>query len=245
MATVFLEVWSLVELPNGKLISGPRDGTLRSWREGKPIGAPIPSDQGTVSRLVELDNGELISGGGDGTIRRWRNGQPLGPPIPTGNSEVLSLLVLRQGELISGGTDGNLSRWRQGKPHGKPIATGQGMVWSLLEWGNGEVLSGGNDGTLRVWSNGAPLGEAFQVGSGKILNLARLTVIDDQRQSRPQLVSSSDDGTFRIYQRPETVVREACLQLRHHPALLTPALPAEKAASRTCRQLPVLPPTRS
>jgi WD40 repeat protein len=65
---------SLIELKNGELISGGRDGTLRRWRDGKPVGdgKPIDTGQGWVRSLIELKNGELISGGGDGTLRRWR-----------------------------------------------------------------------------------------------------------------------------------------------------------------------------
>jgi hypothetical protein len=66
-------VWSLIELKNGEVISGGRDGTLRRWREGKAVGdgKPIATGQGVVLSLIELKNGELISGGQDGTLRRW------------------------------------------------------------------------------------------------------------------------------------------------------------------------------
>jgi WD40 repeat protein len=228
---------SLVALRNGELISGGDDGSLRRWRDGQPLGNPIPTGQGLVSTLVELKNGELISGGGDGSLRRWREGKALGGPIATGQSEVLSLVALKNGELISGGEDGTLRRWRDGKALGKTISTGQDQLWSLMEGRNGELLSGGNDGSLRVWRNGNPVGEVIQTGQGKILNLVEL--------KNGQLVSASDDGTFKIFLLPEMVTRAACLQLEHHPALRTPRTPAEKEASRTCRQLPVLPPSHS
>ena len=66
-------VWSLIELKNGELISGGRDGSLRRWRDGKPVGdgKPIATGQGGVGSLIELKNGELISGGSDGSLRRW------------------------------------------------------------------------------------------------------------------------------------------------------------------------------
>jgi len=67
-------VLSLIELKNGELISGGGgDGTLRRWRDGKPVGdgKPIVTGQWGVWSLIELKNGELISGGGDGSLRRW------------------------------------------------------------------------------------------------------------------------------------------------------------------------------
>ncbi|MBM5817771.1 MAG: TIR domain-containing protein [Cyanobacteria bacterium K_Offshore_surface_m2_239] len=108
-------VLSLIELKNGELISGGFDGSLRRWRDGKPVGdgKPIATGQGAVESLIELKNGELISGGGDGTLRRWRDGKPVGDgkPIATGQGAVKSLIELKNGELISGGFDGTLRRW--------------------------------------------------------------------------------------------------------------------------------------
>ncbi|MFO0056665.1 MAG: hypothetical protein ACK55B_02435, partial [Cyanobacteriota bacterium] len=100
---------------NGELISGGFDGTMRRWRDGKPVGdgKPIATGQGGVRSLIELKNRELISGGFDGTMRRWRDGKPVGDgkPIATGQELVLSLIELKNGELISGGDDGTLRRW--------------------------------------------------------------------------------------------------------------------------------------
>ena len=64
-------VSSLIVLQNGELISGGADGSLRRWRDGKPLGAAIPTGQGAVLSLIKLQNGELISGGSDGSLRRW------------------------------------------------------------------------------------------------------------------------------------------------------------------------------
>ena len=58
-------VMSLIELKNGELISGGYDGSLRRWRDGKPVGdgKPFATGQKAVWSLIELKNGELISGG--------------------------------------------------------------------------------------------------------------------------------------------------------------------------------------
>jgi len=190
-------VRSLIELKNGELISGGRDGTLRRWRDGKPVGdgKPFATDQGGVLSLIELKNGELISGGVDGTLQRWRDGKPVGDgkPIATDQGEVLSLIELKNGELISGGSDGTLRRWRDGKPvgDGKPIATDQGEVLSLIELKNGELISGGEDGTLRRWRDGKPVGDGKPIATdqGWVRSLIEL--------KNGELISGGEDGTLR------------------------------------------------
>ena len=90
-------VMSLIELKNGELISGSDDGSLRRWRDGKPVGdgKPIATGQGDVISLVQLNNGELISSGSDGTLFRWS-------PAP------IALAACRQIDLASIPTDSGL-----------------------------------------------------------------------------------------------------------------------------------------
>jgi hypothetical protein len=105
-------VGRLMELKNGELISGGTDGSLRRWRDGKAVGAAIPTGQDMVLSLIELKNGELISGGTDGSLRRWRDGKAVGAAIPTGQGSVWSLIELKNGELISlSRADGRLRRF--------------------------------------------------------------------------------------------------------------------------------------
>jgi hypothetical protein len=182
-------VLSLIERKNGELISGGIDGSLRRWRDGKPLGATIPTGQGQVLSLIELKNGELISGGSDGSLRRWRDGKPLGAEIPTGQGPAWSLIERKNGELISGGLDGSLRRWRDGKAVGAAIPTGQGRVLSLIERKNGELISGGVDGSLRRWRDGKPLGAAIPTGQGQVLNLIEL--------KNGELISGGIDGSLR------------------------------------------------
>ncbi len=233
------QVWSLIELMNGELISGGSDGTLRRWKEGKAVGdgKPITTGQKQLWSLIELNNGEVISGGGDGTLRRWKEGKAVGDgkPIATGQGEVFSLIELKNGEMISGGFDGSLRRWRDGKPvgDGKPIATGQGAVISLIELKNGELISGGFDGTLRRWKDGKAVGDGkpIDTGQGQVWNLIEL--------KNGEMISGSEDGTLRRWRwvPPKAILRAACVQLREHPALLTPQTSVEKEARRTCRSV--------
>ncbi|MFM7362384.1 MAG: TIR domain-containing protein, partial [Cyanobacteriota bacterium] len=137
------QVSSLIELKNGDLVSGGSDGSLRRWRDDKPIVAAIPTSQGRVISLNEMKNGDLVSGGSDGSLRRWRNDKPRGAPIPTNQGGMLSLIELKNGDLVSGGKDGTLRWWRDGKSLGEAISTGQGLVVNLTLLRNDELISSG------------------------------------------------------------------------------------------------------
>ena len=167
-------ITSLVEQRNGEWVSGGADGTLRRWRNGQKVGAPIPTDHKAVTSLVVLRNGDLLSGGADGTLQRWRDGKKIGTPINTNAGPVLSLEVLNDGDLLSGGFDGNLQRWRDGRKIGEPIATGQLAAFSLLELKNGDWISGGMDGNLQRWRDGRKLGGPIATGQGPVRSLAEL-----------------------------------------------------------------------
>lgn len=191
------DVTSLLRLRNGEVVTGGDDGTMRRWRDGRPVGdgAPIQTGQGVIWSLVELNNGELISGGSDGTLRRWRDGKPVGDgqPIQTGQKEIWSLVALKNGELISGGIDGTLRRWRDGKPvgDGRPIQTGQKQIWSLIQLSNGEVISGGKDGTLRRWRDGKPVGDGQPIKTGQRMIWSLIEL------KNGELISGGDDGSLR------------------------------------------------
>ena len=228
---------SLIELKNGELISGGLDGSLRRWRDGKPVGdgKPIATGQGSVWSLIELKNGDLISGGSEGSLRRWRDGKPVGDgkPIATGQGVVSSLIELKNGELVSGGADGSLRRWRDGKPvgDGKSIATGQGRVWSLIELKNGELISGGSDGSLRRWRDGKPVGDGKPIatGQGGVSSLIEL--------KNGELISGGFDGSLRRWT-PDPIARAACRQIDLASIPTDTGLaPVVEAAQATCREV--------
>jgi WD40 repeat protein len=195
------EVINLVQLANGDVVSAGAHGTLRRWRDGRPVdgGRALATGQTSVLSLVVLTNGDLITGGGDGTLRRWREGKPLGAPIPTGQSEINSLVALRNGDLISGGDDGTLRFWRQGRPLGPVIAAGQESLTTLLQLRNGEVISGGENGTLRRWRDGRPVadGRPIATGQGVIWSLLELR--------NGEWISGGADGSLRRWRDGQAV----------------------------------------
>ena len=167
-------VLSLISMPNGDLISGGQDGSLRRWRDGQALGPAIPTGQGAVTSLLALRNGDVISGGSNGSLRRWRQDRPLGPPLATGQGTVLSLVEFRSGVIASGGSNGSLRYWRNDRPMGTAVPTGQGMLQALLVLRTGELLSGGERGSLQRWHGPRMVESAAATGEGDLLTIIQL-----------------------------------------------------------------------
>jgi len=189
LATNQGQVWSLVVMRDGTLVSGGSDGTLRRWRGGRPIGKAVAAHPGGVRSLLALANGDIVSSGADGHLRWWRDGQSLGQGVPTEQGQVNQIVDVGGGEVISGGSDGSLRRWRDGRPLGEPILTNHKQILSLVVLPNGEMISGGSDGSLRRWRDGRPVGEPIATGQRKVLSLLVLR--------NGELVSGGIDGTVR------------------------------------------------
>ena len=185
-----ISVLSLVELKNGDVMSGGLDGTLRRWRDSRPIGEPIYTGQKNgIIRIVELSTGEIISLGRDYTLKSWRDGNKVDPgEIAKSKYNIQSLIGLANGQLLSVSGNGLLQYWRDGKPLGGPIATGQNVT-IVTELKNGEIVSGGFDGTLKRWLGRKPAGDPILTGQNAILALIEL--------KNGELVSGGRDGSLR------------------------------------------------
>jgi len=165
-------VAALVETPDGVLVSGGNDGSLRSWSFAPGLRITLRTGQGSVWSLARLSDGDLITGGVDGTLKRWQGSRSDAPPIATGQGGVRHLIVLPSDEVISSGTNGTLRRWRHGQPVGPPIQAQAGAgVRSLLLLRDGEVVSGGMDGSLQRWRDGRSLGAPTVTNQGIVLSL--------------------------------------------------------------------------
>ena len=182
-------IYTLMELDNNEWISGGRNGTLRRWRDGKPIGKPIQTEQQRVWKVLKLRNGDWVTAGHDGSLRFWRNGKAIGQSIPTGQGNLVDLVELGNGEIISSGYKKTLRRWRMGKSIGGTIPTNQDTVWKMVVLSNGDLLTAGNDGSLQRRRNGMPVGNPIATNQGSISSLIELT--------NGEWVSGGSDGTLR------------------------------------------------
>jgi WD40 repeat protein len=187
------QVLSLVALPDGELVSGGSDGSVKRWgKDGKHL-STITTGQGKVLSLVVLPDGELVSGGSDGSVKRWSKDGKRFSTITTGQGLVFSLVALPDGELVSGGEDGTVKRWAKDGKLLSTITTGQGQVFSLLLLPNGELLSGGDDGKVKRWAKDGSLLRTIKTTQGQVFSLAALP--------DGELLSGGDDGKVERWSR--------------------------------------------
>ena len=195
------EVWeghtnyiaTLAVLPDGSVVSGSRDTTLRRWdpKSGQCIGTWKGHTHG-VRALVVLPDGSVVSGSRDTTLRRWdpTSGRCMGT-WEGHTAEVKTLLVLPDGSVLSGGVDRVLRRWDP--TSGRCVETWEGHrgdVKALALLRDGSVVSGGGDNTIRMWDPTS--GEELGVWRGHTKSVEALVVLP-----HGPVVSASYDSTLR------------------------------------------------
>jgi len=184
------ELWSMAKTPDGRLISGGRDGLLQIWNtSGEREGQPLQSGHAMgVRGLVVLSDREWWTAGDEGLLQRWLDGKRQGEAVDTGHGQLHALAQAIDGQLLSGGSDGMLRRWdrRSGRSLGPPQLSGHTEIWSLAVLPNGDWISGGREGTLRWWNKGVPSNYAVPSGKGAVS--AILTLPDGG------MVTGGDDG---------------------------------------------------
>ena len=220
------EVWSLGETPQGRLISGGRDGSLHIWNpKGEPQGQPIHTEHiGGVNGIVALDEDTWWTAGDEGRLQRWSHGQRQGIAVVSGQGSIQTMVRDRDGSLITAGSDGTLRRWDAtgATPLEPPHASGQDEIWSLAVLPNGDWVSGGRNATLQWWRHGQRLGPPIASGQGAVTALAGL--------SDNTVISGGDDGSVRHWNQAGSLLGSyrsghstvyALLRRRHGGQVLT------------------------
>jgi WD40 repeat protein len=112
------EVYCLLQLPDGRLVTGSSDRTLRIWDPSSEAGwhccGVLRGHTGSVHSLAYLASGELVSGSTDGTVRVWNLSSSecvLVLEEHKGHGRVKALAVLPDQRLVSADDDGNLLVW--------------------------------------------------------------------------------------------------------------------------------------
>ena len=166
-------VWSLAQLPDGRIASGSADGEVHLWTPGRP-GYTAVSYKGhkeaaadtaddAVRAIAVLANGRIASGGADGTVQIWDPARPdqalttfrghinraAGPDADS----LRTIIQLSNGLIASAGMDSAVLVWNPDDPT-TVLNTYTGhseQVTALRQLADGRVASTGDDGTVQVW----------------------------------------------------------------------------------------------
>ena len=158
-------------LPDGRVLSGSDDMTIKVWDLEKPDGEQcthiLTGHTSWVRCIGVLPDGRVLSGSDDGTIKVWDLEKPDGEQCThtlTGHTgSVRCMGALPDGRVLSGSSDKSIKVWDLEKPDGEQCThtlTGHtGMVECIGVLPDGRVLSGSFDKTIKVWDLEKPDGE--------------------------------------------------------------------------------------
>jgi WD40 repeat protein len=185
----------LTKLPNGNLVSGSDDRTIKIWNpKNGSLVLTLNCQQPYISMLEILPNGNLASGSADATIKIWNpnNGSLIFILIGK-TSGIVALVTLHDGNLASGSYDGIFEIWNPS--NGTLLNTfngGSSSILSLATLLNGNLASSSWDSTVKIWNpyNGV-----------LIFSLSPINNIVFILKSLPNgnLVTCSGDGNVKIW----------------------------------------------
>lgn len=150
-------VFSLLALPNGDLISGAEDGTIRIWDTSTgSLKSTLTDSDGWTRSLVLLDDGNVISGSDFGRISRWdidASAEVL--RIKTDHKGLLtSVIVLPNGQIASSSRDRTIKIWNKESGDWVKTLTDGHNDWIMQMVVNSDsyLVSVGYDGKISFWN---------------------------------------------------------------------------------------------
>ena len=199
----FLQRWeghqgavrALAVLPDGSVVSGSDDKTLRRWdpNRGECLQVWV-GHTGAVRAVVILSDGSVVSAGDDKELRHWDPDTAQCIGCWTGHTDkVTALGVTPSGSVVSVSHDKTLRHWEPST--GRTLGTWDGhidLIKAVAVLPDGSVVTGSRDNTLRHW--GLDREGCLNTWEGHEGMITALAVLPEG-----SIVSASTDDTLRCW----------------------------------------------
>ena len=162
-------------LPDGRIVSGSEDRTIRIWTKGTDgawSSEKLKGHADWVRCLQALPDGRIVSGSSDNSIRIWTKGTDgawSSEELKGHTRSVNCLQALPDGRIVSGSDDSSIRIWSKrvvpptsmfqkllgarGKQEWSSEAPGtcSGAIYRLQVLPDGHIVSANHAGTIRIW----------------------------------------------------------------------------------------------
>lgn len=183
------QISSIAILPDGGIVSGSYDGTMRIWAaDGKQLA--LCQHAGLVSKIMVLSNGLIVSSSLDNNLYVWSADGRYLATCQGHEKQLCYLAELPDDTIVSAAYDGTVRIWTiQGRQ--KALCQHEGLVSSIAITSTGEIVTGSSQGIISIWRADGELLRCWEAHEKSVEDIA---ITFDNR-----IVSCSADTTIRIW----------------------------------------------
>lgn len=180
-------VTSMALTPQGVLVSGAHDGTIRVWDLEKSTSLVVGTHDYFVLGVAVTADGRILSSSADDRVCLWEVGESR--PRVLAHGRYCAVAATPDGSLLASSFDGGVHVWGD---DGSPLRTLKSSDYQgpLVVLPDGRVAAGCRDGSVRLWNLDSGRARSMKVHEHSVDALA---VAPDGR-----IVSASEDATLRI-----------------------------------------------
>jgi predicted 2-oxoglutarate/Fe(II)-dependent dioxygenase YbiX len=146
-------IWTLIELEDGRVASGGRDGSIRIWHGDGELSGALTGHSQSVLGLIEVRPGVIASISRDRTLRYWDIAeQRCIRSITAHAAAILSIALTSERTIATGSADHTICLWSEDGTLIRSLTGHRGWVWGMVNVGQDLLASASEDGNVRIWN---------------------------------------------------------------------------------------------